>query len=352
MSEKIKVGIVGAGGNTRKHHIPKLKAQKGVEVVAVANRSRESAQRAAKEFGIAQVADNWQEIIDNPDLDAVCIGTWPYLHAPITMAALQAGKHVLCEARMALNAVEAQAMLECSRDHPALVAQIVPAPHTLALDRTIMDLIAEGYVGDLIQVDARINAGAGYPQRDAPAHWRHDRTLSGNNIMSMGIWYEALMRWVGPAATVHAVGQSVVRHRLLDGRRVPMTISDHVDVTGALEQGGQLRLVVSSVIGHADPAEVLIHGTEGTLRVGAGNVSDSGLGLRGARRGDKALADIEVPAQKIGAWRVEEEFVNAIRGKEPVTHTDLATGVMYMEWTDAVTRSLRTGETVSLPLDV
>jgi predicted dehydrogenase len=109
---------------------------------------------------------------------------------------------------------------------------------------------------------------------------------------------------------------------------------------------------VSSVIGHADPAEVLIHGTEGTLRVGAGNVSDSGLGLRGARRGDNALADIEVPAQKIGGWRVEEEFVNAIRGKEPVTHTDLATGVMYMEWTDAVTRSLRTGETVSLPLDV
>jgi len=352
-SDTIRVGVVGAGGNTRKHHIPKLQAQPGVEVVKVANRSRQSAGRVAKEFGIPEVADHWQEVVQDPELDAVCIGTWPYLHAPVTIAALEAGKHVLCEARMAMNAAEAQAMLECSREHPGQVAQIVPAPHTLALDRTIMDLIGEGFVGDLIQVDARINAGSGYPQWDAPVHWRHDRVLSGNNIMSMGIWYEALMRWVGPAATVHAVGQAVVRHRRdPSGRRVAMTIPDHVDVTGALEQGGQLRLCVSAVIGHAEPAEVMIHGTEGTLRVGPGNVGDSGLGLYGARRGKKALVQVRVPAKKIGGWRVEEEFVNAIRGKEPVTHTDLATGVRYMEWTDAVTRSLRTGETVALPLNV
>ena len=90
MSETIKVGVVGAGGNTRKHHIPKLQAQKGVEVVAVANRSRASAQRVAKEFGIPGVADHWRDIVEDPDLDAVCIGTWPYLHAPVTIAALMA----------------------------------------------------------------------------------------------------------------------------------------------------------------------------------------------------------------------------------------------------------------------
>ena len=352
-SSTIKVGIVGAGGNTRKHHIPKLQAQKGVEVVTVANRSRRSASKAAKEFGIPGVADDWQDVVQDPDLDAVCIGTWPYLHAAITIAALEAGKHVLCEARMAMNSGEAHAMLECARENPAQVAQIVPAPHTLALDRTIMDLIGEGYVGDVIQVDARINAGAGYPGWDTPVHWRHERELSGNNIMSMGIWYEALMRWVGPCATVNAVAQTVVKHRRnADGHRVAMTIPDHVDVTGALEQGGQLRLCVSSVIGHSEPAEVMIHGTEGTLRVAGGDVGGSGLGLYGAKRGKKAMSAIRVPAKKIGGWRVEEEFINAIRGKEPVTHTDLATGVRYMEWTDAVTRSIRTGETVQLPLNV
>jgi predicted dehydrogenase len=255
---------------------------------------------------------------------------------------------------MAMNATEAQAMLDCSRDHPGQVAQIVPAPHTLALDRTIMDLIGEGYVGEIIAVDARIAAGASYPQWDSPLHWRQDRTLSGNNIMSMGIWYEALMRWVGPAATVMAVGQCVVRHRkAADGRRVAMTIPDHVDVMGRLEQGGQLRLMVSTAIGHAAAdALVTIHGTEGTLAIGPGDVGDSGLGLSGAQRGQKELKPIRVAKAKIGAWRVEEEFVNAIHGRETVTHTDLATGVKYMEWTDAVTRSLRTGEMVNLPLDV
>lgn len=115
-SSTIKVGIVGAGGNTRKHHIPKLQAQAGVEVVTVANRSRRSAGKVAREFGIPAVADHWQDVVQDPELDAVCIGTWPYLHAPITIAALEAGKHVLCEARMAMNAAEAQTMLACSKE--------------------------------------------------------------------------------------------------------------------------------------------------------------------------------------------------------------------------------------------
>ncbi len=352
-TSKIRVGVIGAGGNTRKHHIPKLKAQPDVEVVAVANRSVASARRVAKEFAIAGATDDWGQLIADAHIDAICIGTWPYMHAPLTIAALEAGKHVLCEARMAMNADEAHAMLECAMEHPTLIAQIVPAPHTLALDRTIIELIAEGYVGDLISVDARIATGSNYPQWDSAWHWRQDRAMSGNNIMGMGIWYEALMRWVGPAATVLAVGQSVVRHRRAgDGGRVAMTIPDHVDVIGRLEQGGQLRLMVSTAIGHSRGDEVAIHGTEGTLVVGPGDVGGSGFGLSGARRGDKALKPMRVKKANIGGWRVEEEFINAIRGKEPVTHTDLVTAVRYMEWTDAVTRSLRTGELVHLPLNV
>lgn len=349
----IRVGVIGAGGNTRKHHIPKLQAQSGVSVTAVANRSVASAARVAKEFRIAEATDDWQALIDDPNIDAICIGTWPYMHAALTIAALDAGKHVLCEARMAMNAQEARAMLECAREHPTQVAQIVPAPHTLALDKTIVTLIGDGYIGDIIALDARVAQGSNYPQWESPLHWRHDRTLSGNNIMGLGIWYEAIMRWVGPAATVMAVGQSVVRHRRdADGRRVAMSVPDHIDVTGRLEQGGQLRIMVSTAIGHAPAAEVAIYGTEGTLMIGDGNVGDSGFSLSGAQRGSKLMKPIKIKKADIGGWRVEEEFVNAIRGKEAVTHTDLATGVRYMEWTDAVTRSLRCGEVVPLPLDV
>ena len=94
-TQTIRVGFVGAGNNTRRHHIPKLKAQPGVELVAVANRSVESGQRVASEFGIPRVATDWREVVQAKDIDAICIGTWPYMHAELTAAALGAGKHVL-----------------------------------------------------------------------------------------------------------------------------------------------------------------------------------------------------------------------------------------------------------------
>jgi len=347
----LRVGIVGAGANTRKFHIPGLQQQPGVEVVAVANRSRESGQRAADEFGIPRVADDWGEIVEDDGIDAVCIGTWPYLHAPVTIAALEAGKHVLCEARMAMNASQAHAMLDTALANPHLTAQIVPAPHTLALDRTIVEMIGDGYIGDLVTVDAHVTLGSDFPAWEAPPHWRHRRDLSGNNIMTLGIWYEAMIRWVGPASTVTALAQSVVRHRTdSEGRRVTMEIPDHVDVLCRMAQGGQMRCSVTTVEGHAPPTSIALYGTEGTLKITEGGNGESPLVLWGGRRRNKRLRKVDIAPEKAGGWRVEEEFVNAVRGLEPVTHTDFTTAVKYMEWTDAVSLSARTGETVRLPL--
>ena len=349
-ADTIRVGIIGAGLNTRTRHIPGLKAQPGVEIVSVANRTIESGQRAAAEFGIAKVARDWTEIVADEEVDAVCIGTWPYMHAPITIAALDAGKHVLCEARMAMNAREAHAMLAASRRNPACIAQIVPSPLSLAFDQTIAETIGSGGIGELIALDARVTVGSNFPQPGSPPHWRHDRDLSGNNVMAMGIWYEGMMRWVGPAASAFAVGQSVVPYRTDPiGRRVPMTIPDHLDVVGELQQGGQYRFAISTVVGHAPSnAEVYIFGTEGTIAL----VQDKSgtMRLSAAKRGDAGLSAVEPEPAKRGGWRVEEEFINAIRGKEPVTHTDFVTGVKYMEWIDAVAQSMQRRREVRLPL--
>lgn len=241
-------------------------------------------------------------------------------------------------------------MLETSRMCPHLIAQIVPAPLTLEFDRTIVDLIGRGYIGDLIELDARITAGSHFPQWESPASWRHDRDLSGNNIMYMGIWYEAIMRWLGPAKTVQAIGQNVVRYRQQPGgSRLAMTIPDHIEVHGRMEQGGQMRICISSVVGHAPGIEVYMYGTEGTILL-----SDTAgkLGLQAGQRRHKKLSPVKIPKKKQGGWRVEEEFINAIRGREIVTHTDFVTGVKYMEWTDAVTKAIRTSNTVHLPLEV
>jgi len=99
--QTIRVGFVGAGANSRKHHIPKLKAQPGVELMAVANRTKGSGEKIAAEFGIKRVYGDWRELVRAVDIDAVCIGTWPNTHCEITRAVLENGKHVLCEARMA-----------------------------------------------------------------------------------------------------------------------------------------------------------------------------------------------------------------------------------------------------------
>ncbi len=345
----IRVGLIGAGGNTRSRHIPGLLEQADVSIDVVANRTVESGQRVADEFNIARVAESWTDVIADESIDALCIGTWPYTHAPMTIAGLDAGKHVLCEARMAMNASQARDMLAASRRNPNQVAQIVTAPHTLPVDRTIKDLIGSGAIGDLITIDARVTAGSNFPNHDTPVHWRHDRDLSGNNIMAMGIWYEGMMRWVGPARTVHAVGQSVVQHRRNDeGHRVPMSIPDHIDIIGKLEQGGQMRFSMSTVSGHTPSnADVYIFGTEGTLHL---NVDKSGKQtLYAGTRDDDGLSEVKIDPAKAGGWRVEEEFINAIRGLEPVTHTDFVTGVKYMDWTDAVTQSLRQGSAVTLP---
>ena len=92
----------------RLRHIPGLRALPGVDIVAVCNRRPESTAAVTRDYGIPRSYGHWQELVADRDIDAVVIGTWPYLHCPITLAALEAGKHVLTEARLAMNAAEAQ----------------------------------------------------------------------------------------------------------------------------------------------------------------------------------------------------------------------------------------------------
>src|SRR5437762_14198764 len=99
--QTLRIGLIGAGANTRLRHIPGLRAVADVEIVAVCNRRPESTAAAAAEFGIPRTFERWQDLVADPAIDAIVIGTWPYLHGEITLAALDAGKHVLTEARMA-----------------------------------------------------------------------------------------------------------------------------------------------------------------------------------------------------------------------------------------------------------
>lgn len=348
MADTLRIGVVGAGANTRRHHIPNLKKIAGVQVAAVVNRTHASSERAAQEFGIERVHDSWQALVADPGIDAVMIGTWPYMHCPITLAALAAGKHVLTEARIAMNATEARQMLAAARARPELVTQVVPGPTTFAADPMVMHLLADGYIGELQSLDLRVPTG--FLDKTAPLHWRMNRDYSGMNIMSMGIWYECISRWVGPAKSIMARTRVAVPYRLDEerGERRAVEVPDHVEVLADLANGAIARLHWSAVAGFMPGPEVSLYGSEGTLRLelrGRDNVA-----LFGGQRGDKEMKQIDIPADKTYRWRVEEEFISAIRGNEPVRRTSFADAVNYMDFTEAVHISSREGRRVFLPL--
>lgn len=340
MSETLRVGVIGAGGNTRLHHIPKLQAIDGVEVVAVANRSRESGQRVADQFGIDRVHDHWAELLADASLGAVVIGTWPNMHARLTIAALQAGKHVLCEARLARDVAEARAMVAAADAHPRQVSQVVPSPMTLPVDATVNRLLTDGAIGDLIAVE--VTARTGFADPGAALTWRQSREISGVNTMTLGIWYEALMRWVGEANRVSAFARTVVPRRPDEsGILRTVDVPDHLDVTGELGCGAQLRMIISQVTGHGPANGVHLYGTDGTLRVVDDTVTIAG-------RDDRTHTTVRIPESEAVGWRVEEEFVGAIRGTEPVRHTTFDDGLRYMLFTEAVHRSIHEHRQVAL----
>lgn len=343
--QRVRIGIVGAGANTVRTHIPNLQQLDGVEVVSVCNRSRASSQRVADEWSVPRVADDWPSLVNDPDIDAVVIGTWPNMHHPVTIAALQAGKHVLCEARMAMNAAEAREMYDAARMRPGLVAQVVPAPISLAVDPTVRRLISEGFLGGLLSVEVESRSGA-VADPTAALHWRQDVDRSGMNVMSLGIWYETAMRWVGEASEVMAMGTVTIPWRSDDaGRMRSVRVPDHIDVVARMACGAQALFHVSEVTGPPPVNRITVRGTDGVLAF------DSGT-LLGARADDSTLRPIPIPESEIGGWRVEEEFVNAIRGLETVSLTDFASGVKYMEFTEAVSRSMAQHRVVPLPLSL
>ena len=342
--ELIRVGIIGAGGIVSSVHVPGLKRQANVELVAVANRSLESSRRAADELGIANAYANWEALLEAGGLDAVLIGTWPYMHRDITLAALDEGLHVLCQARMANDAAEAREMLAASQRRPNLVCQLVPTSGSYRIDRALQRRLAEGYVGDVLSVEIAM-LQRGFANFDGELDWRHDAEFSGVNVLNVGGTYESAMRWLGLGNRVVAKTRiHIPTRRDAQGQRRPATIPDHVEVLYELANGAPVHMKFSETTGLSPGNEIWIYGSEGTLFV------DNEQRIFGGRRGERELTELPNPADQQAVHRVEEEFINAIRGREQITLNTFETGVRYMEWTEAVYRSAATGTAIELPL--
>jgi predicted dehydrogenase len=128
-----------------------------------------------------------------------------------------------------------------------------------------------------------------------------------------------------------------------EGALRPVRVPDHLDAIAQMSSGAQCHLHVSEVTGHRSGVEIWLFGSEGTIRFTAD-------GLSAGRRDDGELQPVEIDPAEEGGWRVEEEFVAAIRGEGEVELTTFEDGLKYMELTEAVARSAATGQRVALPL--
>ncbi len=342
----VRIGIVGAGGVARSRHLPGFLALPGVEVVGVCNQKRDSASRVAREFGLAKVYGSWGHLVDDDDVDAVVIATWPYLHCPITLAALDAGKHVLTQGRMAMNAREAQRMLDRSNELPHLAAMVVPSPLGVVGDAVFRDLIGSGYLGDLREVHIT-GFSSDLANPDASLTWRQMTRYSGFNTLELGNLYESTARWLPSVRRVFASATKQVGIRIDPETGEPARVgtADSVQVVTSYKGGATGTYRLSGVVWHSAGSSAALFGSEGTL------VYDFKRDeIRGAPRGQAELRSIPIPDDRRGTWTVEADFVAAVRGERPVLRTTFTAGVRSMQFTEAVARSSRHGQPVDLPL--
>ncbi|MBG92490.1 MAG: hypothetical protein CL792_00705 [Chloroflexi bacterium] len=341
-NEKLRIGFIGAGGNTTSRHIPGFQSLNNIELTAVCNRTIESSTRVANQFGIEKVVNKPEDIFDSPEIDAVCIGTWPYRHSEYSIAALQSGKHVLCEARMAMNVTEAESMLAIAKKHPNLVAQIVPAPMDLPVWQTVRRLINEQKIGELREVHVDVLNGTAIDET-LPLHWRHQKKYSGMNIMMFGIFAEIVTRWTGKTKSLVADAQVFIpsRNDTESGKLVQIEIPDSLGVFAKLESDIRVTYRISTVINDKPSTSISLYGSEAALHWdGRDHLTLSNS------QSEKEI--IPADTQTAIGWNVEADFVSSIRENNPVQLTNFEDGLHYMKITEAVNRSLINHSQVNL----
>ena len=339
-NNKLRIGIVGAGAIVRDRHLPGLKKHPEVEIVAVSNSTYESSEKFCQENAPhATPMQNWADLLAIPDLDIVWIGTPPYMHSAVTISALEAGKHVFCQARMAMDRAEAEEMLAVAKRFPEQVTMLCPPPVGLKGDLLVKKLLAENYLGHPHHIRLQSFTGA-YLNADAPAHWRQRIEISGLNVLALGIYVEVLHRWFGDITGVFARGK--ILHSIRQGYEV--IVPDLLTVLCRFANGAEGVLEFSGINALASGDRLEVYGDTGTMTYDFGTDA-----INVGRVGDIALHEMEITPELEGGWQVEDDFIAAVKSKGKVRpHPDFDDGARYMRVVQAVADSRARNEWVEI----
>jgi len=240
-TKKVRWGILSTANIGMQKVTPGIMKSAHSEVVAIASRDLGKAQAAAKKLGIPKAYGSYEELFADPDIDAIYNPLPNHLHVPMTVAAAKAGKHVLCEKPIALNARDAEALRECPPDRIVLEAFMVRFHPQWLRAR---DIIRSGELGEV----RAINAVFGYTNLD-PNNVRNQADIGGGGIMDIGCYPITAGRFLFEGEPSRVVSL-VERDPNFKTDRLASVLAD-------FGNGRQLNFVVSTQIAGHQKVQVL-----------------------------------------------------------------------------------------------
>lgn len=293
MAKQVRVGIVGTSWYADWMHLPALKSHPQVQLAAICGRNRDRAEEMAKKYEIPQVFTDYQAMIEKAGIEALVVALPDDLHYPVTMAAINAGLHVLCEKPLALTVAQARAMVE-SAEAAGVKHMTYFTWHWLPVFQYLHRLIQEGYLGQSFYSEFRYVGGFG---RKGQYGWKWDRQRGLGSLGDLGVHMIDLAHWcIGDIVKVNAHLATFIDRR--DGAGQPLEpTNDAALLTLKFADGSQGVIHVSAVAHVGDRSQefqVLLYGETGTLEVDF-NFRD-GYVIRGAKGNEEKIRPLTIPA--------------------------------------------------------
>jgi len=333
--KQIRVAVVGVGATAQVNHIPALKKSEGADLVALCDRDEEKAARVAQRYGVPHSVETLDELLRDDELDAIVVCTPNYLHAPMAIAALQAGKHVLVERPMARNAAEAEKMAQAAKKSDLVL--MCSLAHRYRADAQILKKFVDGK-----ELGRVFYAKAGWLRQRSnwkPEDWRDKKRETGGGVLlDLGFQMLDLSLWM--------LGHPAVDSVTASAHFPPQTqVEDSLCAFLRLETGAMLTLEVTwGLLMEKDFAYLNLFGSGGAALLNPFRVHK---GMHGTLVNVTPALDTARNQYKQSIESQIDHFADALRkGNKPMGEAEEILPVM--ELMDAIYRSADQGKEVKL----
>ena len=263
---RVRVGIIGCG-HISQAYFNGAKLFEILEIVACADLNHEAASAKAKENGCeAQTVD---ELLDNPEIDLVINLTVPAVHAEVSIAALNAGKHVHCEKPLAVNLEDAKKVLDIA-DARKLLVGCAPDTFLGAGLQTARKMLDDGWIGDVFSGTAFMMSRGPESGHPNPAFFYE---IGGGPMFDMGPYYiTALIHLLGPVKEIVGVTSRAFESRTATckeqfGKILPVSVPTHYSGSLVFHSGVTITLTISFDVHRHGHCPIELYGSEGSLKV-------------------------------------------------------------------------------------